>query len=273
MIIAVLMTVHNRREKTIECLRRLFESDRGDARLVVFLVDDKSTDGTADAVRNVFHDVRIIQGNGSLFWNKGMDLAWKCAYKSGYYDFFLWLNDDTILNKDGIKVLIDTYHFIPKASIVVGSVCSTDGIRDTYGGVIKEKRVKPYGKIVKVDSFNGNIVLIPRRVCEKVGFMCSRFTHSFGDFEYGLRAKKMGVYSYITPTYIATCDRHDGSKKCFDSKYSLKERLKYLYSPLGYPPLEFFYLNKISRGFPAALGVLMANHVRAFMPWLWQMRK
>lgn len=46
------------------------------------------------------------------------------------------------------------------------------------------------GKIEKIDSFNGNIVLIPLSVFNILGFNDNYFTHSFGDLDYGLRAKK-----------------------------------------------------------------------------------
>ena len=78
MKIAVLMTCHNRKESTLRCLRGL-PSD-----LDVFLVDDASTDGTSDAVREVSRAerdgrVEVREGNGSLYWAWGMALAWRAS--------------------------------------------------------------------------------------------------------------------------------------------------------------------------------------------------
>ena len=82
--IAVLMTVHNRKEKTLRCLSSLEEtlaSWRERFELKVFLTDDGCTDGTAEAVRRKewSFPVEILQGDGTLFWNGGMILAWKAA--------------------------------------------------------------------------------------------------------------------------------------------------------------------------------------------------
>ena len=66
------MTVHNRREKTLACLKLCYEqieSLRSEYAFSVYLTDDASTDGTAEAVSREYPDVNIIKGNGSLYWN------------------------------------------------------------------------------------------------------------------------------------------------------------------------------------------------------------
>lgn len=78
--IAVLLTCHNRREKTLSCLQSLFGATMPEGyKTEVFLVDDGSTDGTGEAVEKCFPQVTVIQGDGNLYWNKGMNLAWKNA--------------------------------------------------------------------------------------------------------------------------------------------------------------------------------------------------
>ena len=80
--IAVLLTCHNRSEKTTACLHSLFQCYLpSDFVLDVFLVDDGSTDGTAELVTEKFPKVIIIHGDGNLFWNRGMHLAWSYASK------------------------------------------------------------------------------------------------------------------------------------------------------------------------------------------------
>ena len=82
--IAVLLTCHNRKDKTLLCLKALYDQEglNSDYLIEVFLVDDASTDGTAAAIKDKFPLVNIIQGNGYLFWNQGMRLAWKTATKT-----------------------------------------------------------------------------------------------------------------------------------------------------------------------------------------------
>ncbi len=95
--IAVLLTCHNRRDKTIQCVTALYEQAglEESYSIDVFLVDDASNDGTGEAVKNEFPQVYIIQGNGNLYWNRGMHLAWETAADAQDFDCYLWLNDDT----------------------------------------------------------------------------------------------------------------------------------------------------------------------------------
>ena len=41
----------------------------------IIFVDDGSTDGTAEAVARSFPETTILTGDGSLFWNRGMHVA------------------------------------------------------------------------------------------------------------------------------------------------------------------------------------------------------
>ena len=95
---AVLLTVFNRKDKTLQCLSQLFDQlPVEDIQIDVFLTDDGCTDGTAEAVENLFPSVHILEGSGDLFWNRGMLMAWKAAADARDYDAYLWLNDDTFL--------------------------------------------------------------------------------------------------------------------------------------------------------------------------------
>ena len=84
---AVLLTVHNRKDKTLACLESCMsqvESMKADGRYTfsIWMTDDGCTDGTADAVVSAFPQVNIIHGDGSLYWNRGMCAAWEAASAS-----------------------------------------------------------------------------------------------------------------------------------------------------------------------------------------------
>ncbi len=244
--IAVLMTVHNRRDTTVECLKRLYQQNNiEDINLDVYLTDDGCTDGTSEAVKGCFPKVNIIKGDGSLFWNRGMYVAWKEAAKKNY-DFFLWLNDDTLLFQNALETIFRVGKTKDNNVIVVGSICAPDDHnRITYGGRGKKGLIHPYGEIKAVNNFNGNVVLIPSSVFKTLGYNDPFFSHAFGDSDYGMRALENGIGSFITDNFVGTCDRHDGSRKCWDPQCDIITRFKYLYSPLGYPPNEvFYYYNK-----------------------------
>lgn len=71
--IAVLLTVFNRKEQTLLCLQRLQDQPSPEEfKIVTYLTNDGCTDGTPEAVRREFPDVHIINGDGNLFWNRGI---------------------------------------------------------------------------------------------------------------------------------------------------------------------------------------------------------
>ena len=264
-ILAVLMTVHDRRETTLFCLKHLFDNDTEKYCIQVYLVDDGCTDGTAEAVVKKYPDVNVIKGDGSLFWNRGMIRAWQEADKDNP-DFFLWLNDDTMLFEHAVEIIMSDYKTLPELSVLSGATCATfDNNKVTYGGNTTIM-LTPNGLPQRINVMNGNFVLIPKCVRKKIGINDPKFTHSYGDREYSIRCHKNGVDVYLTSAFVGTCDRHDNSKKCYDSRYGLIERLRYFYSPLGNPPSELFYLYSKEKGALFGVRVVVSHFIQVLFP-------
>ena len=214
--IAVLIACHKRKNKTIKCLQKLYNQNNFlNTKYSVFLVDDGSSDGTEHAIKDLFPDVMIIKGGGSLFWAKSMALAWnECLKTKDKFDYFLWLNDDTYLYDIALSELIKTQ--VDKTEIIIGSVCDPDTKLRSYGGTIFTNRfLRPFkyeivdinGKPQKIDTFNGNVVLIPHSVYDKIGIIDNYFEHAYADVEYSLRAAKHDIQILLTAKHIAECKR------------------------------------------------------------------
>jgi GT2 family glycosyltransferase len=249
--LAALLTCHNRRETTLASLRRLCEQqlpERVD--LSVFLVDDGSTDGTSAAVCKEFPQVRVLAGDGSLFWAGGMRRAFDEALKEDF-DYYFWLNDDSLLNPDALACMITTERNLSARgaarSIIAGSLCDPDTGSLTYGGVVRTSRIHPIkyrvlapsSQPLRCDTLNGNAVLISRSVARTVGNIREGFTHTLGDFDYGLRAGKLGCSVWIVPGFVGTCRRNKIESTWRDSQLTLRERLLKMQSVKGLPPREY----------------------------------
>ena len=262
------MTVHNRRDTTLECIRRFYTCRGVEAYEVDFyLMDDGCTDGTSEAITDSFPQVIILKGDGNLFWNRGMYECWKEAIKT-HHDYYLWLNDDTMLFENAIEVLFKDYESAGELSIISGCCCDT-ATRSvtTYGGRDEDDKLMPLnGQLQQTVAMNGNVALIPNEVIEIIGILDPYFWHSGGDNEYSFRAKKYGIPTYITSEFVATCNRHDGISRSRDANYSLKERWHYLHTPFGAMPNEKFYLYAKYKGFGYAAKIWLREYVRCVFP-------
>jgi len=248
--IAILLTSYNRREKTLQCLKLLCTNKLPkNYAITIFLVDDGSTDGTSEAIQKQFPTVQLIKGNGTLFWNQGMRLAWKTATAFKNYDFYIWLNDDTFLEENALKILFNCYTEAfkqdRKEAIIVGA-CKTDSTKNkfSYGGRTTKGIVIPNGKLQQCTYINGNIVLIPASVYKVLGNLSSNYTHAMGDFDYGLRALQQNINCYTTQKYIAICELNSAIAEWCNPKISLKHRWKSLHSPKGLNIKEYTTFRK-----------------------------
>lgn len=289
--IAVLLTCHNRKAKTISCLKSLFESYRQylsetDKSLLmkVFLVDDGSTDGTSDEIKNSFIDqtcdIQIIQGNGNLFWARGMVLAWKTAMNTKEeWDFFLLVNDDTFIYKGCFHELFETHKYsivnFGEYGLYSGITCKIghpDSI--TYGGavwtnkfMVKCRQLKPSSNPQMCDVANANILLVPIEVVNKIGILNDAYQHGFADYEYSMKARKENIPVLVTSTICGECDfDHDYDVKKFCSM-SLEERKSYFNSPLH---SNKDYLYYIRHNFPIRYPfVLVGRFLNLYFPQLY----
>jgi len=275
MQIAVLLTCHNRCAATIACLEALStQCLPQDTALTIYLVDDGCTDGTAETVLRRFPGVRIIPGDGNLYWCRGMRLAWHTAGGTADYDSYLWLNDDTRLFPAAISTLVlscQTAAAAGHAGIVVGSTCDPDNGRPTYGGRQGVKVMEPSSEMQICDTMNGNIVLVPSAVFKIVGNLSADFSHIFGDQDYGFRARQAGFEIWVAPGFLGLC-RRNPCQPWTDPSVPFCQRWRNVHSPKWYPLRENLIYCKRHYGWRGPIK-FMKLYLRVVFPGLWNWLK
>ncbi len=292
--IVIVLTCYNRKSFTKNCIEKL--GIKNEEYEVLFVVtDDLSTDGTKEMLNDLKSDYNIvlIEGNGSLFWNGGMYCGLNYVLKAleqkpvfiGNSDKSVFENDeaayDFINKSDYIMLVNDDVDFeeasvgrmlklSERKNVVVGTVKSKSG-SVSYGGVhFLSKHFVKY-KIMDVsdnfscDTFNANAVLIPANIVKSAGNLDKAYSHSLGDFDYGLRISKLGYNILKTNFYIGTCEDNDSKGTWRDNSLSISERLRKKENIKGLPFKDWWHFVYKNFGFFSAVYHSITPYVRIFL--------
>lgn len=249
--IVAIIACHNRREKTLACLETLAAGSKaaaaqGVGAVEVILIDDGSRDGTATDVARRFPDVRILTGDGTLWWGGAMALG--LSGIDGAADFHLWLNDDVKLDIDALARLVAVHDQLREAggkgAIVVGATREPESGATSYGGAVRGRfhpfrfsPVTPGDHPILCDAMHGNIVLVPRDAATRLGGIDPVFigVQGMADTDYALRARAAGIAVMLAPGTVGTCARGERLLPWRDGRRLLADRVRELWGPLGYP--------------------------------------
>jgi GT2 family glycosyltransferase len=213
-VLSVIIVSFNTREITLECLRRLYGATKPD--FEVILVDNKSEDGSVEAIKSAFPEVKLIANQQNVGFakanNQGMRLA------KG--DLILLLNSDVYLESDTIDRCLN---YIKLNSVDVlgcklvypnGVVQSSTGYFPTLSRVvaqflllddlpfIKDRISRLHSRIShtqEVDWVQGAFFLAKRWVWEKTNGFDESFFMYGEEVEWQKRIKEAGgrIWYYV----------------------------------------------------------------------------
>lgn len=135
-----------------------------------------------------------------------MRTAWEDALKKDA-DFYLWLNDDTVLHPFAVSHLLEASLRMEHAAVICGSTCHPGTDEWTYGGTAGGKPVIPDGTLRECELCHGNILWVPRRVVERIGILDGFYLHALGGlrlFPYGARTRNKAAGGPRLPGNLRT---------------------------------------------------------------------
>jgi GT2 family glycosyltransferase len=195
----ILIPVFNRRETTLACLSRLQQTGALD-RYYAMVIDDGSTDGTAEAIRDRFPETLILPGTGDLWWTGAMALGMQQAAER-QAEYFIWLNDDCVPVGDALFQLVNYLRSHP--GTIAAPTCyaeAPDGTLSKQNNAFVGRRgfAANKGEILAAEGLSGWCVGIPIEVYKAIGLPdAQKFPHYSGDDTYIYRATRVGFQACV----------------------------------------------------------------------------
>lgn len=193
--IAVIIVNYNGIKYNKECINSILNSDYNFIDIII--VDNGSTDNSIEDLKKNYKDEIIIFENRENrgfadATNVGMNYALEKQYK-----YVLWLNNDTIIEKNMIsnlvKCSIDNGKCVVSPKIMYfdhkdiiwsagGEIDWLKGQTIQYG--YKEKDIGQYDYQKKIEFASGCCVLIPIEVIKNIGLMEEKYFLYYEDTDY-----------------------------------------------------------------------------------------
>lgn len=254
--IEAISTTYNRKKVSLISFSALFKQfgNSQDFTLHATVVDDASSDGTLEALEDAFKgDIKCISGSGDLYWSRGMSVAENQVLLENT-DFILWFNDDVLLDEKSLLNLLKISIANPGA-IIIGAMRDSHG-HTSYSGLARRGKrpgnlslVQPSASLQEIDTFHGNLVLVPSQTAKQLGGIDPTYQHAYGDIDYGLRAKSLGIPILLAPNTYGICEPNELDIAWRDPMHSRSKRLKMLFGIKGYPFHSHVHFNRRHGGY------------------------
>jgi GT2 family glycosyltransferase len=199
--VAAVIPTHSRWEEAELCLRALVGSTY--AGLEVVLVDDGSTDGTAEKCRRMLPQVQLLTGDGDLWWSGAVNLGVRHALGRGA-DYILLLNDDNRVDPETVERLVNCARATGPLTIACAQVRAVEEADYcVWAGGPPIWDTRPYSLVRNAFGLpdyvltphppGGQGVLIPSACFRRIGLMDQgAFPQYYGDHDFYYRAMRAG---------------------------------------------------------------------------------
>lgn len=200
--VGIIVLNWNGKEDTVKCLESLQKIPH----VQIILVDNGSTDGSQSHFKTHFPECTLIETGENLGYAGGNNVGIEYGLKQGL-EFFLILNNDTIVDPDIVHAFLEEFKEYPNAGILGGKIylMSEPKRLDHLGGRWNSKDLKfdyvGYRELddrklwddpLELDYVCGAAIMVRREVFEKIGLFESQFFLFWEETDFCFRAKRAG---------------------------------------------------------------------------------
>lgn len=220
--VGVVVLNYNKKKDLLLCLKSIYASDYPNVCVVV--VDNNSSDGSADAVAEEYPDTPLIRNPENTGVSMGRNVGWRYAKENFDFEYIIFLDDDSEVAADYFTKMVKAYQEHPEAGIVTGKAyidwdtkafCSVGISVNLYTGLIFDigvgkKDEGQYDTASYREACGGFAYSARRELFDKLGAFDERYSpYGWEDVDFCLRAKEAGYKTYYTPDAVVV---HKGTK-------------------------------------------------------------
>lgn len=283
---SIIIVSWNVRDQLKRCLESVFNS--AGLTFEVIVIDNASSDGSAQMVAEIFPDVRLIRNHR----NAGFARACNQGIKQSTGETILLLNPDTIVQSHTIRSSVDFLHQTPDAGIVGCRIQFPDGrIQPSvrrFPDIVSHSlmllkihnffpRLKPlqkyyawdfdYEKTQPVEQVMGAYYLIRRSLIDAIGMFDEDFYIWYEEVDYCYRARAHGWKTYYLSTTTIVHEKGASFKQRPPLRLQIimgKSMLHYFRKHAGWPSVAilslFFCCSLLLSSIQTIFGIQKKRH-------------
>lgn len=244
--------------------------------LEVILVDNNSTDGSTEYIKKNFPWVKVVQNSENVGFAQGNNIG--CKNATG--DYVLFLNNDTVVTPDFLRVLINSMQKDSRIGCIQPQMRIMDNttLQDEAGGYLthggflyhygykKSHKLKIYHQRREAFSLKGACILIPRKVFLEVGEFDADFFIFFEETDLCYRLWLAG-YKVVYDPSVYIYHTVGGDTK---DRYSYERRIYLTFKNMTCSYLKNFGTRNFLCIYPGFLGIqiLLCLYYLITFQWL-----
>jgi len=209
--VAVIVLNWNGKEDTSACLASLEKISYPNAEVII--VDNGSSDDSVSHFKEAFPKITVLETGDNLGYAGGNNVGIEYGLKNGI-EFFLILNNDTVVDPQIVEAFLSTYEEHVEAGILGAKTYRMDepNLLSHFGGIWKPKWIhfdflahdisddgESFELAQRVDYTSGSCIMVHRLVFEAIGLMDPRFFLYWEETDFCFRAKKAGFAVMTCP--------------------------------------------------------------------------
>ena len=215
MDVSIIIINWNTKKLLLDCICSIYETVKNIS-FEIWMVDNASSDGSVEAVKQNYPDVKIIQNKKNL----GFAAANNIALERMCGQYALLLNTDTILTNGAVENLFDFMEKNQDIGMACGQLLNQDGSKQNsianFPGIhslicnesllqivfprkFQGKR-KEYKKPVEVDSCIGACLMVRKKAMDEVGLLDKRYFFFFEETDWAYRMNRAEWKIYFVPS-------------------------------------------------------------------------